>query len=360
MQRKILNLFLLIAILLMLFACETDGALPDQLFSSLCGDGSCINIGDPRLKIDSHANTFYISDDLVFHLGTDLFRHSIITGSETRLSPDGMKITDTEYMAIDKENQLLYFAANNSIYQIDFDGQNITRLSSADNRTYSAPALSSCGQYLTAVCDGNIARYKLSTQQWAYVEAPDMVLYAVYASDEDAYYYFYKQDSNNSSFSITKLCKLDAATLTVTELMSQIYDTPPQTGAKIVLQTSSSNRYFAMQSVSPPWQDFNFFWGYGAWQRFPNMLKVYDRTSGLVTDIPDSFTFSFVPDTEILLYSHLKYGMADLISLDLSTGESTMIWDGFYEDISYSYSITRIYPRHDGGYLFIDAWRDRY
>jgi hypothetical protein len=351
----------LIAILLMLFACETDVVSPDQLFSSLCGDGSCLSIGDPRLKIDSYANTFYVSDDLVFHLSTDLFRHSIVTGSETRLNPVGIKITDTEYMAIDKENQLLYFSANYSIYQIGFDGQNITRLSPADNRIYSAPALSSCGQYLTAICDGNIARYEFSTQQWVYVEAPDMVLYAVYASDEDAYYYFYKQqDYSNNNFGITKLCRLDAASLTITELMSQFYDTPPQTGAKLLFQTSSSSRYFAMQSVSPPWQDISFFWGYGPWQRFPNMLNVYDRSNAQVIDIPDSFTFSFVPDTEILLYSHLKYGMADLISLDLSTGESTMIWDGFYEDISYSYSITRIYPRHDGGYLFIDAWRDRY
>jgi len=357
MHIKMLRTLLAVALLIMLLGCKDDQPTPYKYNSSMRGDGSRLTGNDNSLRVPNSGNAFYISDDMIFYLGDSLIRHSLITGLQTNYSPSGMQISDKKYLGIDKTNQILYFAVNNAIYKVGFDRQNFSRISEDDGRAYKAPALSSCGQYLSAVSDNCISRLDLNTNLWTHVDVPGALLYAIYASDENAYYYYYRLSSSSYNNNQIRLCRIDLATQEWQLLMSFIdHDEVNTFNSNLVLEVSASRRYFAMQFVMEPWQDVGMFGG-GPWYRCPNLLKVYDRVSKQVVDISSSFTYTFLPDTDVLLYSHLKYGMADIIRMDLSSGESTMIWDGFYENNYYSYSITRIYPRHDGGYMFINGWK---
>jgi hypothetical protein len=354
MRKSVLITLSAVVMLLMLFGCGDDTPPPYRVRCSIHGDGSQFTPCDYSLQVSALGKAFYVSDDLVFLLGETLAKQNLITGEVTQLSPSGMVVTDKKYLAIDRLNQQLYFAAENAIYRIGFNGQGLTRLSLVGNGSYSAPALSTCGQYLTAIRDSQISRMDINTLEWINLEETDTALYAIYADDEDVYYYYYIY--NEPEYDDDYLCfsKLNPDNQEDTMLMCDINYAGQSFYSSLSLQVSEDSRYFAMQMVKEP-RDEGYMLG-PEWHRYPSTLRIYDRLAGQSFNIADSFCFAFAEDGNALLYSRLKYGMADLMRMDLPSRTSTMIWDGYYSNDYYSYAISEIFPRYDGEVIHFNAW----
>ncbi|MDD4310376.1 MAG: hypothetical protein PHO32_08355, partial [Candidatus Cloacimonetes bacterium] len=141
MRRTFLILLSAVMMLLLLFGCGDDTPPPFQQFCSLHADGTNLINQDNSLQVPDLGKPFYVSDEVIFHLGTKLVKQNLDTGSVIQLSPNGLPISDNNYLAIDRQNQMLYFAAANAIYRVGFDGQNPLKLSPDDSGIYSAPAL---------------------------------------------------------------------------------------------------------------------------------------------------------------------------------------------------------------------------
>ncbi len=345
-----------VAILLLLFACGDDTPSPYKMYCTVNGAGSMNAVPDGNLKLNSLGKAFYLTDDLVFHLGDVLTSHSLNTGMHTPLTPDNVPITDKQYLAIDRQQHVLYCAAGDAIYQVGFDGSGFTKLSPDGEGIYSAPALSPDGQYLTAIHDGYIARLNLGSGEWNELAAPEDAFYAIYTADQDAYYSFTLTNVSVYQDQYLQLFKQDALSQTPISLMVDVRDYSDFVSFNVDARISPDGNYLAMLFTMEPIDTGGYLTGH-MWQRFPVTLNIYDRNSGAVSQISDCFAYSFVQNTGELLYSHLKYGMADLIRMDLSTGVSFMVWDGYHEKDYYSYSVTAIYPRDDGGKIHLDAWK---
>ncbi|MDP2401164.1 MAG: hypothetical protein Q8M66_04230, partial [Actinomycetota bacterium] len=151
------------------------------------------------------------------------------------------------------------------------------------------------------------------------------------------------------------LCKTNAALQDSTLLMSAQYAIDYD-GALLLLRSSKNHRYLAMHTSLLPQRIYSWMGDY-YWERYTQTLMVYDRQTGITQTIPACFGFSLVENTDQLYYSRAKYGMADLMSMDLTTGQSVMVWDGYYAPNEYSYSIDEIYPRFDGQKVHLKAWR---
>ncbi len=348
-----------VVMLLMLFGCGDDTPPPFQQYCSLPGDGSQLARSDASLMLETLGKAFYVSDDLVFHLGDRLMKHDLITGMVTQLAPSSLVITDKRYLAIDRLHQVLYLSADNAIYRVGFNGEGRTKLSPEGNGSYSAPALSTCGQHLTAIRDHHIARMEINTLNWIDLPEPTNALYAIYASDENAYYYYFRHYSPYSENCKVGLNKLDPISQEISTLMAEYDYDASVWDDSFEAHVSESRRFFAMQFVDEPWESIDYFFNSptSTWYRCTYNLKIYDRLTDQYSEIPESFCFAFVPDADALLYSRLKYGMADVMRMDLATGNSSMIWDGYYDTELYSYSITSIFPRYDGEKIHLDAWK---
>lgn len=336
----------ILAAFVLLFGSSCDEPIPVKVFCRINADGSGFK-EDNRLRIANLGRAFYVSDDLIFHLGKHLVKHGI-GGSVTTLSPVNRSITDTQYLAIDQQHSRLYFAADYAIYQVSFEGYNCSRVSPDDNGHYSAPALSSDGNYLTAIRNGQIARMDIQTEEWTILPQPVTARYAIFTEDTQEYYYFSGFFGN---FPTQALCKLDAqqdSTLIFTAFDS---DLPHYYNA----QVSSSFRYFALHNMKEPTEDINYFGS--SFTRYTSPLSVHDRQTGESFNIEDCFAYTFDPGGNAILYSRLKYGMADLMRMDLSTGQSTMIWDGYHKANVFSYSVSEIFPRFDGQLMYLQAWK---
>lgn len=356
MLKRMLAILLAIVATFMISSCEDTSPIPILTTSSIRSDGTGFTDNDSPTSYSTLRSTYYLSDDLIFLLSDKLSRKSLSSYGETVLTPVGMELTDKEYLAIDKANEVLYFGANDAIYKVGFDGQGLVRLSQNDGNKYYAPALSACGRYLTAANDTCIARFDIEQYQWNYVNVPFGSLYGIYAADENAYYYYSNHISPTNNNDYVKLIRLDAATLASNEMMSMIDYKPFFQTHRRQLEISNNCRYFGMQHVIEPYQEITW-WGSNPWQRFSSDLQVFDRVAARVIVIPSSFTFAFIPDSDEMLYSHLMYGMADLMRMDLTNSESTMIWDGFYQTNIYSYSVSRLIPRYDGRKVYIHGWK---
>lgn len=355
MRRMYVLLSAVTAMLLLLIACGEISPSPFRVYCRVDGAGSDSAVWDTSLQVGSLGKAFYLTDDMVFHLGEELTRHSLLTGLSTPISPVGMQISDKQYLAIDRANQMLYFAADDAIYKVDFDGGACTKLSPDAEGEYSAPALSPDGQYLTAIHDGHIARLNLSSGEWYELCEPDDAIYAMYAADQDAYYYFtltYSPGYYNLCF---QLFKQDAQSQTPIRLMMDIQYYSDYLPFNVDARISPDGNYLAMQFTQEPIDTGGYLSG-PVWHRYPSNLNIYERSSGAVTLIEDCFAYSFVPDTGELLYSHLKYGMADLIRMDMHNRNTFMVWDGYHEKDYYSYSVTEIFPRDDGQKIHLNAW----
>ena len=336
--------------LLVLIGCK-EYPPPEQVYCSLNLNGSGFKL-DNSLQIESWGRAFYVSNSQIFHLGTRLVRRGINT-TGTALSPYDMTITDTQYLAIDEARERLYFAADNAICRVDFSGDNFSRLSPEDRAVYSAPALSSCGNYLTAVRNGQIARMEIQSELWTVLEAPVTATYAIYNGESGEYFYFSRYTESRSKKAA--LCKLSASRDS-TLLMST--DDPYSSSDSFNAMVSTDCRYFAMQFAEETREEGNMYGTH--YRRYYYPLNIYDSWTSQWVTIPDSFNFSFIPSSGSILYSSYKYGMADLMQMDLATGVSRLIWDGYYEKNIYSYSVSEIYPRWDGQVVHIKAWkRDR-
>ncbi len=356
MHRMCVLLSSAIAMLLLLFACGDDTPSPFRVYCRVDGAWSDSAVRDNSLQVGSLGKAFYLTDDMVFHLGEVLTRHSLLTGLSTQISPVGMRITDKQYLAIDRHNRLLYFAADYAIYKVDFDGGACTKLSPEAEGEYSAPALSPDGQYLTAIHDGHIARLNLSSGEWNELGEPDDAFYAIYAADQDAYYYFTLTNASNYHDQTLQLFKQDAMSQTPIRLMVDVRDYGYSYHYDVDARISPDGNYLAMQFTQEPRDTGGYLTG-PIWQRYPVTLNIYELSSGAVTQIEDCFAYSFVPDTGELLYSHLKYGMADLIRMDMHSHNTFMVWDGYHEKDYYSYSVTEIFPRDDGQKIHLNAWK---
>lgn len=356
MRRMFILRYAAVAILLLLFACGDDTPSPYKMYCTVNGAGSMNAVPDGNLKLNSLGKAFYLTDDLVFHLGDVLTSHSLNTGMHTPLTPDNVPITDKQYLAIDRQQHVLYCAAGDAIYQVGFDGSGFTKLSPDGDGIYSAPALSPDGQYLTAIHDGYIARLNLGSGEWNELAAPEDVFYAIYTADQDAYYSFTITPYLGFNHQYLQLHRQFGTSQSPVKLMETNAGSSDILYHCIDARLSPEGTYLAMQIVKEPFDTGDYLFGH-VWNRYATTLQILNRQTGAITEIPDCFAYSFVQDTGELLYSHLKYGMADLIRMDLLTGVSFMVWDGYHEKDYYSYSITGIYPRDDGGKIHLDAWK---
>lgn len=327
--------------------CNEDAPPPEQVFCSINADGSGFK-EDNSLQIAELGGAFYVSDSIIFHLGNRLVRRGIGT-SATALSPADLFITDTRYLAIDQQHARLYFAANYAICRVDFDGQNYNMISPADNAFYSAPALSSGGNYLTAIRNGQIARMDIQTGEWTMLPQPVTARYAVFTEDTQEYYYF--SNYSDHTMPVSALCKLDAQQDST--LIFSFYDS--DLTHYYNAQVSSNFRYFATHNMKEPTEEWGMFGRY--FTRYRSPLWVYDRQTGESFTVEDCFAYTFAPAGDAILYSRFKYGMADLMRMDLPSRQSTMIWDGYYTKNVYSYSVSAMYPRFDGQVMHIKAWK---
>lgn len=350
MFRKVIVILLAVLALLCVAACNPD-TTPFQVLCSIKGNGTGFQKSDNALRSMGYTRTFYLNDNLVFNMGSTLVKREYGSGNGTNLLPENMVITDKQYLAIDRVNSQLYFAADYAIWKVNFTGANLTRISPENRSIYSAPALSPCGNYLTAIKDKRIARLNLNTGIWTELLSPVTAEYSVYFSDTDEYiFYSANQESYSQRFS---LCKLNGVTQDSTWIMSESYDVGSR--GRLNLQSSRDHRYFAMHCAWDPQLIPNWM-GYDYWERYDATLWTYDRQSGNITSIPNCYSYAFVPDNGELLYSRYKLGMSDLMRMDMVSGESTMVWDGYYAPNLYSYSIRNIYPRDDGQKIHIDTW----
>lgn len=342
---------LVISVLMALPGCKPE-APPSLIYCSINGNGTGFTSYDNSLRVGSLGRAYYIADDLVFHLGTKLVRHDKSSGSTQDLSPTSLTITDRKNLAMDTTERVLYFAADNAIWKVGFEGQNLSRLSPESRGNYSAPVLSACRKYLTAIKDQRITRLDLESGEWLELAAPITAQYAVYYSDADEYLYF---SSYRAPYDyLVSLCKLSGAEQDSTLIMSQLYS--GESDALLLFRTSQQHRYLAMHSSMPP-REIPAWIGFPYWERYSSPLWIYDRQNIATQSIPGCFSFAFVENTSDLIYSRYKLGMADLMRMDLSTAQSVMLWDGYFSPNIYSYSINEVFTRHDGQKIHLVAWR---
>ena len=350
MSRNVIGMVLAALVLLFVSGCEPD-TVPFLVYCSIRGNGTGFTQHDSSLSPYGYSKTYYVSDDLVLQLNDTIVKRNISSGGFSNLLPGNFTLTDKQFIAIDRDNDKVYFAADYAIWKIGLGGMDLLKLSPNDG-SYSAPALSPCGNYLTAIKNGHIARMNLNTGTWIVLPEISSAIYAVFFSDTDEYYSFCSSPLNYVTN--LALCRFSAATHDSTCIMSDVYYGIDDYVA-INISTNRNHRYFAMHQPQEPILVSSWF-GYPDWVHYYDTLWLFDRKTGAVSSIPNCFSYSFVMDTDKLLYSHLIYEMSDLMSLDLASGTSTMIWDGYYSPHNYSFSIMDIYPRYDGEKIYLKTW----
>ncbi|MEF3695166.1 MAG: hypothetical protein V3576_07455 [Candidatus Cloacimonadota bacterium] len=350
MRRIYPILFLAVFFLLGASKCSDNTAAPVKIYCSIKSDGSQFMCVDNSLSIATMGRPFYVNEDMIVQLGDRLSKREP-GGSLTNLSPDGLSITDHQYLAIDHDRHILYFSGNYSIYQVGFNGENCSQISPTDG-LYTAPALSSCGNYLTAIRDQQIARMNLQTGEWIVLPSPVTAFYATYIGETGEYYFFSRHVDHNMPE--MALCKLSAQQDSTQILFLYDSDIPKLYNA----QCSPDFRYFAMHRMIEPRGEWGFFSSY--WTRFNSDLQIYDRQTQQSFTIPNCYSYSFSPDQSSLLYSRDLHGMSDLMRLDLASRTSTTIWDGFVRRNHYSYSTTEIFPLETGQKIHLQVWERKW
>ena len=350
MLRIILLVVASALLMICLSGCDPD-TVPFLTFCRINGDGTQFVKSDNSLDTIHLGRAFYLSDSQVLYLGNSLALRNLTTNQIQNLTPSELVITDKRYLGIDKHLGLLYFAANNAIYRVGFNGENLTRLSPEDGYSYSAPAISGLERYLTAIRNKHIVRYDTQTQEWSELPTPITACYAVYHEESGEYYYYSSYEQNYQT--VISLCKTNGAEADSTFLMSRVYSEFNENWLN--LRVSEDQRWFGIHNMLEP-QEHADYWVGSQWYRYSYDLWVYDRIGGTTTTLPACYSYAFVHNTGELLYSHLQKGMADLMKMDLGSGLSTLIWDGYYSPNNYSFSISEIYPRADGQRIYLRNW----
>jgi len=197
-------LFLAAVFLLGADKCQDNHIPPVKVSCSIYADGSHFQSEDESMSFSTWGRPFDVSEDMVIHLGSHLYK-SVPGGNPSQFFLGTVSVTDYQFLGIDRARQMLYFGGDHSIYRIGFNGQNCTRVSPEDGADYSAPALSSCGNYLIAIRDKHIARMNIQTGEWIVLPEPTTAMYATYIGDIDEYYY-YSHYVNNYQY-VTALCR---------------------------------------------------------------------------------------------------------------------------------------------------------
>jgi hypothetical protein len=318
-----------------------------QVYCSINDDGSSFRL-DNSLEVETYGTPFYTSDKLIFHLGERLVRREL--GSPgIELTPAGSHITDTQHLAIDKLNMMLYFAMGYAICRVDMNGNNFSRLSPDDGSYYSAPELSTNFNYLTAIKHGQIARMDIQTGIWTELPEPVSAFYAVYIEDTDEYYFYSSTGPFDPKYALCKMNAQRDSSLIFEIPRDNYYEMP---NARI----SKDLRYFALQGKREPYDHVSYS-GNVITQRYPSVLMVYDRQNDEIFSIEDCYSYAFTQNLGTLLYSREKHGMADLMRMSLPSREIETIWDGYYHYDTFSYCVSEIYPRFDGRIIHMKAWQ---
>jgi len=336
MFKAILRAILIGIAVIPLGSCDDMLPGPNQTNYSLFSDGSQRRI-DKRLKHDNWGVPYYISEDIVFQLSAKIYRRSLNATQIQQLIPDSLAISDQNTLEIDVDKGKLYFAANNHIYSCSFSGTDMINLSRYEEGAFSSPALSDCRNYLTAIRSGSILSLNLLTGEWIELEGPTGVVYAVYVESTDEYFYFAKE-LNSSEMALWRFIPDTQASTMIMKLVCE-------SGFNFSFSASPDRRYFALQS-----KDHNPDITYG------ENLLIYDRQNGLIQQIDNCFTYAFDNNSRRFYFSRQKFGLADLNYIDLQSGATTLVWDGYISQTSFSYSINRINLRADGLHMFISGY----
>ena len=347
MIRKILALGIVILLFLSLLSCD-DGFLPSgiETYGSFNADGTGFTRPDNRLMVSTWGRAFYVSDELIFHLSTKLYRRSMISNAVIQLVPDNLTITDTRNLAIDKLNQYLYFCANGDVYRVSFYARGLINLSADLEGSISTPRLSSCGNYLTAIRDGKVLRLDLNASQWLEISETSGVLDAVYIGDTDEYYlWVFNQQTGAPRTSLNRYTPAGDSLVFILEVDG------PATTNPMLFDVSADYRFLGTKYI--PHQSYN---------QNPQPLIIYDRINGTQTVIEQCFTYAFSKSGNKLIYSRRMHGLADIIMLDLDTDESALLFDGVYSVTAYSSNMYDFYWRHDDQRIFfrgMTSYRNR-
>ncbi len=330
MIRRLVYSTLVVFVLILLGACDLNPSIRYDCDCSLNSDGSHVQLDDSRLNWDL-GKPYYISDDLVFYLNTTIRRGSIGI-SATQIISGSLHVSDKSNMAMDIVNQKLYFAASEGIYRVSFDGGGLTNISPDQIGSISAPVLSADRNYLTTIRDGHILRLNLQNGEWIEELEITGVKYATYMSDTNEYYY-YAPASINSTLA---LYRWQPGTSEPEMLMSQSANSRYTSW-----DISKDQRYFALMFRDPYDRESPY-----------NNLQIYDRVDNEITTIGLCLSFAFAQSDSRLCYSRYIWGMADVNILNLETGVSSLIFDGYFRQNTYSYSIDRIAWDTDGEHIF--------
>jgi len=329
---------LLLLPMLMITGCFDDFVPgPDYCPCSLDPDGSNFRVYDARLYSNIRGRAYYVKDDLVFYAGTQIMKAPLGSNAPVIITPTSHTLSNDGIIAIDLPRQRLYYAFGGDIYQCGFSGENLINLSDTIDQPLSVPALSDDRNYLTAISNGKISRFDIANGVWTQLELPVWVRYAVYLSAESSFYYFKATNANGG----LKLCRLGADLSTEESLMSL---------------SGWANDLGC--GVSPDFRFFSIIMRERAWQlEEDDMLRVWDRADNSTLDIPQVYTYAFSPVDAKLLYSTSTWGLADLRLLDMDSDAEILLIDGVYTPSTYSYTISKIDWRFDGGKIFY--WGER-
>lgn len=329
-----LSCFILMGLLVLIILGCDESYLPNPvaIYCSLYADGTGFQQGDERLYNSTWGKPFYVSEDIVFHLKSKIYRRELNSNNPTQIIPDSLLITDQTNMVIDLQNQKLWFSANGDIYRCNFSGGELSNFSSEIYGILTAPTLSSCGNYLTAILDGQICCLDLQNRTWQLDSRATNVSYAVYISDLNEFYYFGK-GSTNQAFALYRLPQSAAEP-------EQIF-TQSGTDASYSWGVSYDSRYFALLPTKN-----------SDWNAYVDKMLIFDRLEGDTIQIDKCFSFAFSAIDSRICYSRSTHGMADLNILELDSGEDEMIWDGYLSQSTYSFSVSSISWRADGEHLF--------
>lgn len=341
MVRICLILLFLALLMLVISGCDDFYPGPDLIHYSLILDGNSSVRVDNSLMVSSWGKAYYVSDQYIFHLGNKLVRRSMNQAGVVQMIPDNLSITDKYNIAIDTDNQLLYFAAGNAIYKISFDGSGMARISPDDGGIYSCPVLSPGADYLMAIRNSKMMRYKLDGNSWQEILPTINASYAVYIPETEQYYFFRKYyEASSYKLGLFSYVLGDTISAPLINLTTTSSDFRPE------CMVDPSGRYFAMKIQIQSWDGYS-----------PGTILVYDRIEQDRIELAKGFCFAFSPVDDTMIYSRQMHGMADLNLINLDTRQLTLLWDGYISQSSYSYSLEELYWRFDGQVLHIRGYK---
>lgn len=323
-----LFLLLLIPALLLLTACETNedtyhppGQYPSNF--SVNANGSNLQMYDAR--VIGIGNVFYVDDQTIFYQNSKLMRRDLNGITYFQIVPDSMSCSG---LLVDKAAQLLYFIGNGDLYRCGFWGENLTNLTPQNSKTLAEPHRPGTGRYITMVgrvgyVAGIITNYDLETGQLTeYFELPR------------AWEAFYNPEYNSFIYQDRlEIKKIDADGQNLSTLLAtpyQGYD----------LQQSFDDRYLFIR-VGPQAYYSGAFW-------------VYDYDQQNLRSLGNSSAYTLAENRNMVYAVRGDSDWSQLTRINLDTGWSDVIFDGFWEDFRMT-GASFLTIRSDEGRIYVKA-----